>query len=145
MLHQKDLFLGFYEPKGSSSGKVANYEIGITRYTKKTKSRTVSYRIDFTSAFVKKHGIIERLSVKFDGGDVYFVFNVPTDAGIPFYKVRPKEDSRRGQTLYNGDLVNTIFSEIEMNNKSRLFFNLEVTAQIGRLDFHKLILIESQI
>lgn len=142
MLQQKELFFGFHEPI-RRNGPTSEFDLSVTCVTRKHASKGIQYRIDFLKKLREKVGVIQRASFKFDKNEIYVVFNVPLDSGIPFYKVGTTNQGH--MAFYNKDLTMTIFKAIKEPTKSRAFFEIVEHAKIGSLEFYKLELRETEI
>jgi len=125
---KKDLFFDFYTPVYKNRAKGFDLSIG------RAGSKKPCY-LYFPSHTIKRIGGIDRLSVKFYEGDIFFIFNVPIDSGNPFYKLN-KNNKSKGQQLANSDLATKIVTHFPSDGM--VYIDLEDAGEIGGIHFYKL-------
>jgi hypothetical protein len=107
-LTQIDPLMGWHVPvKNRAAGDSAHGHIKITKNSKGQKHFRLTILKTLREAIKEE---VHRISFRFDGDEVFVVFNADTSAGIPFYKVRTSYISNR-------DLVQTIGETLEGTTK----------------------------
>lgn len=115
-LFKKEEFLDFYKPVlKTRGGSKSNYHLSVT------KGKDGGHLV-FLTRLTKEFNSPERLSVKFAKEGVYFVFDVQTDKGIPFYVIGKSKSTVK--QLGNNDLVKRLFDAFDLKDNLRAYFEL---------------------